>query len=106
MIIFDLMILLVIMFVYIATFQMQCSELVSNVMFLLCKFAPQNKVVQEIYENEDVHDSISKTKPFRQNKYSVLIFFNSFFHDYQCKLKPDSLCISNAGRYCKNVWRP
>ncbi len=40
--IFDLMILLVIMFVYIATFQMQCSELVSNVMFLLCKFAPQN----------------------------------------------------------------
>ncbi len=63
--IIDLVILLVIMFVYIATFQMLCSELVSNVMFLVCKFAPQNKVVQEIYENEDDHDSISKTKPFR-----------------------------------------
>lgn len=59
------MILLVIMFVYIATFQMLCSELFIDVMFLVCKFAPQKKVVQEIYENEDVHDSMSKTKAFR-----------------------------------------
>lgn len=58
------MILLVIMFAYIAKFQMLDSELFIYVMFLVCKFAPHKKLVQEIYENEDVHEvhSMSKTK--------------------------------------------
>ncbi|KAA0709200.1 hypothetical protein E1301_Tti017645 [Triplophysa tibetana] len=39
-----------------------CSELVSDVMFLAAKFMPQKKVVQEMFENEDIHNSISKAE--------------------------------------------
>ncbi|KAA0701534.1 hypothetical protein E1301_Tti023673 [Triplophysa tibetana] len=43
----------------------ECSELVSDVMFLAAKFMPQKKVVQEMCENEDIHDSISKAESCR-----------------------------------------
>jgi len=41
------------------------SELDSDVMFLAAKFTPQRKVVQDMCENEDVHDAISKTEACR-----------------------------------------
>ncbi|XP_065126017.1 uncharacterized protein [Paramisgurnus dabryanus] len=50
----------------------ECSELVSDVMFLAAKFTPQRKVVQEMCENEDVHDAISKTEACRKTLQTLL----------------------------------
>ncbi|XP_056599813.1 uncharacterized protein LOC130417956 [Triplophysa dalaica] len=50
----------------------ECSELVSDVMFLAAKFMPQKKVVQEMCENEDIHDSISKAESCRKTLQTLL----------------------------------
>ena len=43
-------------------------------MFLAAKFTPQKKVVQEMSENEDVHDAISKTT----GKFFLCFVFNDY----------------------------
>ncbi|KAI7793435.1 hypothetical protein IRJ41_017307, partial [Triplophysa rosa] len=50
----------------------ECSELVSDVMFLAAKFTPQKKVVQEMCDNKDIHDSISKAEACRKTLQTLL----------------------------------